>query len=75
MDISTNELERVEVPSLEKEEVAFKEHIIGQDEAVRDFSHLLVNLKSGIRPPTSGPLDVLFLAGPSGVGKTETTLT
>lgn len=48
--------------------------IIGQQEATEAFSHLAVRIKSGIRKQ-SGIIDSKFLAGPSGVGKTEITLT
>lgn len=45
--------------------------IIGQLEATEAFARLIVSIKSGIRK-SSGIIDSKFLAGPSGVGKTET---
>lgn len=62
---------RIDIPTLSEEKGAFKERIVGQDEAVDAFAILLTKLKSGIRPHRPGPLDAKFLAGPSGVGKTE----
>lgn len=35
----------------------------------------MAKIKSGVRPLGSGPIDSIFLAGPSGVGKTEAVLT
>ncbi len=63
--------QRLEIPKPANEVAAFEEAIIGQDEAVDSFARLLVSLKSGIRPIKLQPLDAKFLAGPSGVGKTE----
>lgn len=65
------ERRRLEIPSPINEIKAFEEAIIGQTEAVDSFSRLLVTLRSGIKPINPQPLDVKFLAGPSGVGKTE----
>lgn len=61
----------IEIPQLTREKAAFEEAIIGQDEAVDSFAKLLVTLRSGVRRAKPQPLDVKFLAGPSGVGKTE----
>lgn len=69
------QLERLRVPTLEQEKATFSESIIGQEDAVNSFAHVLANLHSGLKPIKPGPLDILFLAGPSGVGKTEITLT
>src|SRR5512136_2287304 len=67
--------ERLQVPTLEREKAAFSEAIIGQEDAVNSFAHVIANLRSGLKPVKPGPMDVLFLAGPSGVGKTEITIT
>lgn len=66
------ERKRIEIPKPVEEQAKFATAIIGQDEAVEAFATLLVKIQSGIRPaqPT-GPIDIKFLAGPSGVGKTE----
>jgi type VI secretion system protein VasG len=50
------------------------ERIIGQDTALQTISELLRMAKSGLQDPTK-PLGVFLLAGPSGVGKTETAIT
>lgn len=63
--------QRFEIPKPKSEISAFEEAIIGQDEAVESFARLLVVLRSGIRPIRPQPVDVKFLVGPSGVGKTE----
>lgn len=68
-------LTRIEIPSLITEKGAFRERIIGQDEAVDAFATLLAKLRSGIRQQRPGPVDIKFLAGPSGVGKTEMVYT
>ena len=50
-----------------------KERIKGQDEALGIISQVIKSAKSGIKDPNQ-PLGVFLLAGPSGVGKTETGL-
>lgn len=62
---------KIDIPTLIDEKDAFRERIIGQDEAVDAFAILLAKIKSGIRQQRPGPIDIKFLAGPSGVGKTE----
>lgn len=66
---------KIEIPTLNSEKDAFRERIIGQDEAVEAFATLLAKLRSGIRQQRPGPLDIKFLPGPSGVGKTEMVYT
>lgn len=68
-------MEKIIIPTIEKTEAKFHESIRGQNLAVHDFSLLLTDLRSGIKPDGKGPRASLFLAGPSGVGKTEITLT
>lgn len=68
-------LTKIEIPTLISEKDAFRERIVGQDEAVDAFATLLAKLRSGIRQQRPGPLDIKFLAGPSGVGKTEMVYT
>lgn len=47
--------------------------IRGQDHAMHQIAEVLKTAKSGLRDPQQ-PLGVFLLAGPSGVGKTETAL-
>lgn len=68
-------LRRVDVPTLAEERAAFRKKIVGQEEAVESFVGLLVKLRSGIRSQRPAPIDAKFLAGPSGVGKTEMVYT
>lgn len=72
-NLETTEPQRkkIDIPALIDEKDAFRERIIGQDEAVDAFAILLAKIKSGIRQQRPGPIDIKFLAGPSGVGKTE----
>ncbi len=70
-DLERRNLTRIEIPTLLDEREAFRAKVIGQEEAVGAFATLYAKLKSGIRPSKPGPLDIKFLAGPSGVGKTE----
>lgn len=67
-------LVKIDIPSLILEKEAFHSRIIGQEEAVDAFATLYAKLKSGIRSSHPGPKDIKFLAGPSGVGKTEIVL-
>jgi len=48
-----------------------KSHIIGQHEAIADIEDTLYRIKAEINEENK-PLCVLFLLGPTGVGKTET---
>lgn len=50
-----------------------KQRIKGQDEALGMISEVIKSAKAGIKDPNQ-PLGVFLLAGPSGVGKTETGL-
>ncbi|MFZ1987187.1 MAG: type VI secretion system ATPase TssH [Desulfatitalea sp.] len=54
-------------------EARLKERIKGQDEGMIAIAQVLKAAKSGIKDPNQ-PLGVFLLAGPSGVGKTETGL-
>ncbi|MBI2670291.1 MAG: ATP-dependent Clp protease ATP-binding subunit [Candidatus Yanofskybacteria bacterium] len=51
------------------------ENIIGQEQAIKELAKLYVKIRSGIRTVRLGVIDSVFLAGPSGVGKTESVLT
>ena len=50
-----------------------KSHIRGQDHAMDLIAEVLKTAKSGLKDPQQ-PMGVFLLAGPSGVGKTETAL-
>ena len=50
-----------------------KARIRGQDHAMDQISEVLKTAKSGLKDPQQ-PMGVFLLAGPSGVGKTETAL-
>jgi len=50
-----------------------KQRIKGQDEALKIIAEGIKSAKSGIKDPMQ-PMGVFLLAGPSGVGKTETGL-
>lgn len=52
-------------------EATLNEHVIGQQAAIHAIGKTLRASKAGLRT-TQGPLGVFLLAGPSGVGKTET---
>jgi type VI secretion system protein VasG len=54
-------------------EERLKERIKGQDEGLAALAQVLKAAKAGIKDPNQ-PLGVFLLAGPSGVGKTETGL-
>jgi len=49
------------------------ERVRGQDHAMHQIGEILKTAQSGLRDPQQ-PLGVFLLAGPSGVGKTETAL-
>ena len=51
-----------------------KARIKGQDEALESFTRVIKAAKAGVKDPEQ-PLGVFLLAGPSGVGKTETAIT
>ncbi|HKB06664.1 MAG TPA: type VI secretion system ATPase TssH [Candidatus Polarisedimenticolia bacterium] len=55
-------------------ESRLKERIKGQDHAMQTISQVLRSAKAGLGDPGK-PMGVFLLAGPSGVGKTETALT
>lgn len=60
-----------ELHSLLTLETCLMEEIIGQDAAISALGRTLRASKAGLKTST-GPLGVFMLAGPSGVGKTET---
>jgi len=64
---------RDEALNVIKLEENLKKRIKGQDEALGVISQVIKSAKAGIKDPNQ-PLGVFVLAGPSGVGKTETGL-
>ncbi|MBM3209248.1 ATP-dependent Clp protease ATP-binding subunit [Candidatus Shapirobacteria bacterium] len=66
-----DERQRIPIATLEAEEGELHQSIVGQEEAVAAFASLVAQLRSGIWSTKPGPVDAKFIAGPSGVGKTE----
>ncbi len=64
---------RSELATLMTLEERLGERIVGQDVALAQIGEALRNAKAGLRS-SDGPLGVFLLAGPSGIGKTETAL-
>lgn len=60
-----------EITSLLGLEDALKSHVIGQDHAIAIIAQRMLTSRASLADP-SRPIAVLMLAGPSGVGKTET---
>ncbi|MCF7918861.1 MAG: type VI secretion system ATPase TssH [Candidatus Cloacimonetes bacterium] len=71
--IPVGKLQREEAGTVLHLKDKLSELIIGQDDALELISKGLIAAKSGIRNPEK-PLGIFLLAGPSGVGKTETGL-
>jgi ATP-dependent Clp protease ATP-binding subunit ClpC len=49
---------------------AFRQQVIGQEQACETAAHLVTTFKAGLNDPNR-PLGVLLFCGPTGVGKTE----
>jgi type VI secretion system protein VasG len=64
---------RSELATLMSLEERLGERIVGQEMALAQIGESLRNVKAGLRS-SDGPLGVFLLAGPSGIGKTETAL-
>jgi type VI secretion system protein VasG len=71
--IPAGKMLRDEVESVLRMESVLRNRIQGQDHAMHQIAEVLKTAKSGLRDPQQ-PLGVFLLAGPSGVGKTETAL-
>lgn len=66
--------ERLEIIEPKEAEQELRKSIVGQEKAIRELATLAQKVRSGIRSPEGRPIDNIFLAGPSGVGKTESVL-
>ncbi|RJP44569.1 MAG: type VI secretion system ATPase TssH [Desulfobacteraceae bacterium] len=71
--IPLGKLMRDEAANIIHLEENLKQRIKGQDQALGRIAEVIKAAKAGIKDPTQ-PLGVFLLAGPSGVGKTETGL-
>ncbi|MBC2714116.1 MAG: type VI secretion system ATPase TssH [Desulfobacteraceae bacterium] len=71
--VPLGKLMRDEAQNIINLEDNLKQRIKGQDEAMGFITEVIKSAKAGIKDP-SQPLGVFLLAGPSGVGKTETGL-
>jgi type VI secretion system protein VasG len=71
--VPLGKLMRDEAQNIINLEDNLKQRIKGQDEALKHITEVIKSAKAGIKDP-SQPLGVFLLAGPSGVGKTETGL-
>lgn len=72
-DIPLGKLMRDEAQSILKLEDNLKSRVKGQDGGLEAISQVIRSAKAGLKDPIQ-PLGVFLLAGPSGVGKTETGL-
>lgn len=66
--------EKIEIPPPEDVEREIHKSIVGQDGAVKELARLYTKIRSGVRLSKTKPIDSIFLAGPSGVGKTESVI-
>ncbi|MES2509508.1 MAG: type VI secretion system ATPase TssH [Pseudomonadota bacterium] len=71
--IPVGKMLRDQAESVMRMESVLCARIQGQDHAMHQIAEVLKTAKSGLRDPQQ-PLGVFLLAGPSGVGKTETAL-
>jgi len=62
-----------EIEAILRLEEKLRERVIGQDHALAAIAKRIRTSRAGVENPNR-PIAVMFLAGPSGVGKTETAL-
>jgi ATP-dependent Clp protease ATP-binding subunit ClpC len=68
--IPVHQLMETEAQKLVNMEDRIREHIIGQDEAIKAISDAIRRARSGLKDPRR-PIGSFVFIGPSGVGKTE----
>ena len=71
--IPVGKMLRDQAESVMRMESVLCERIQGQDHAMHQIAEVMKTAQSGLRDPQQ-PMGVFLLAGPSGVGKTETAL-
>jgi len=72
--IPTGRMVKNEIETVLRLHQVLGERVIGQDHALEMISRRIQTARAGLENPTK-PIGVFLLAGPSGVGKTETALT
>jgi type VI secretion system protein VasG len=72
--IPTGRMVKNEIETVLRLHEVLAERVIGQDHALEMISRRIQTARAGLENPTK-PIGVFLLAGPSGVGKTETALT
>ena len=74
--LTENAWHKVDKARLDGAEALFKKHVLGQDRAIARVLDLIKRARLGLAAGSKGsaqrPRGVLFFAGPTGVGKTET---
>lgn len=71
--IPVGKMQSDDIKALLTFEDSIRQRVIGQDSALATIAEAVRTNKAGLRNPDA-PLGVFLLAGPSGVGKTETAL-
>jgi type VI secretion system protein VasG len=72
--IPTGRMVKNEIETILRLRDVLRERVIGQDHALEMIARRIQTARAGLENP-SKPIGVFLLAGPSGVGKTETALT
>jgi type VI secretion system protein VasG len=72
--IPTGRMVKNEIETVLRLHQVLAERVIGQDHALEMIARRIQTARAGLENPTK-PIGVFLLAGPSGVGKTETALT
>ena len=68
--IPVDKISEPEQKKLLKMEEAFKERVVGQDEAIQKLSKAIRRTRAGLKDPEK-PIGSFIFLGPTGVGKTE----
>jgi type VI secretion system protein VasG len=72
--IPTGRMVKNEIETVLRLQEVLRERVIGQDHALEMIARRIQTARAGLENPNK-PIGVFLLAGPSGVGKTETALT